>query len=106
MEAATEVDRGDGKGRFMWRPACEGDDKSKSRQRWRQVHVEAGVWRRRKGKFMWRLACEGDGRGRSRQRRRQIHIEVDVWRWRRDRFTWKPAWSGGCERDWSGGCES
>ena len=106
VEAAAEVDQGDSKGRFMWRPTCEGDDRGRSRQRWRQIHVEAGVWRRCKGRFMWRPACQGDDRGRSRQRRRQIHVEAGVWRWRRGKFKWKPAWSGGCERDWSGGYES
>ena len=33
MEVEAEVDRGGGKGRFMWRPACEGGGRGRSRQR-------------------------------------------------------------------------
>ena len=75
MEAVAEVDRGGGKGRFMWRSACEGGGRGRSRQR----QIEAA--------------------------QTQICVEAGVRRRHRGRFSWKPAWSGGCERDWSGGCE-
>lgn len=41
MEAAVEVERGGGKGRFMWRPACKGSSRGRLRQRQRQIRVEA-----------------------------------------------------------------
>ena len=41
MEAAAEVDQGGGKGRFMWRLACEGSGRGRLRQRQRQIRVEA-----------------------------------------------------------------
>ena len=43
MEAAAKVDRGGGKGKFMWRPACEGSGSGRDRlrQRLRQIRVEA-----------------------------------------------------------------
>ena len=55
MEAVAEVDRGGGKGRFMGRPACEGNDKGRSRrQRQRQIEVVADRGGRGSGRLRWR----------------------------------------------------